>query len=166
MLASPNGLSRQHLTLERKPLAFLPPPHPHVHTLHRERVHFEGRNSLRTGHPRLRPAVTHYYSEMVTAHPDSSPFVRDGDSGMWRSLSFWCCNQRKKFPENSSGPRAQGGRIQNANTTRGIPPQADRQPTKKTKTKKHRGRDGARAPPRGQRWHRPSNHCSCVHECL
>lgn len=91
------GLLGQQPILGRKPLAFFAPSQARVQNP-RQRVHSGQGSPLRTGHPRLGPAVTHSGSEMVTAHPFSQT-----RRGLWRSLPLWCCNQRKKSPGNSWG---------------------------------------------------------------
>lgn len=45
------------------------PSLPQTQALHRQRVHSEQGDTRRAGRTRLRPAVTHDYSEMVAAHP-------------------------------------------------------------------------------------------------
>lgn len=78
------------LDSDRKPLAFSAP----TCTLPtgRGRVVRQG-TSLETGHPRLRPAGTHYYSEMVTSGA-SLPFILE-----WT----WACGGRFLFGVATAG---------------------------------------------------------------
>lgn len=87
----PPGVTiRRHSILDRKPLAFSAP----TCTLPtgRGRVVRQG-TSLETGCPRLRPAVTHYYSEMVTSGA-SLPFILE-----WT----WACGGRFLFGVATAG---------------------------------------------------------------
>lgn len=68
-------------------------------------------NPLRTGHPRLRPAVTHDYSEVVTAHPLSQTETRACGGPVLSGVAT-PEEQVSKEQLGELGPRAQGGRIQ------------------------------------------------------
>lgn len=103
---------RQHLVLERKPLVFFAPTPTPICTLSTEKgcVWMQG-TPLRTGHSRLRPAVTHYYSEIVTSGSRLTlcPGTRLGHVEVPFDLMLQ--PQRKKFPkEQLVGCSGQGPR--------------------------------------------------------
>lgn len=104
MLTSPSGLFwwdvKTTLILERKHLAFFRPRPPCAHLSTGKRC-VSRQGTLRTGHPRLRPAVTHCYSEMVTSGA-SLPFILEWN--LHGEVPFSLAWQpQRKFPKEQLG---------------------------------------------------------------
>lgn len=125
------------LMLERKPLAFFLPATPipmHTHSTGKGCISRQG-TPLRTGHPRLRPAVTHCYSEMVTSGA-SLPFILEWTRACRGPFLSGVATTEEVSQRTAGGSaRAKGpgrrksekkNKPKNATTTPGIPPQSDR----------------------------------------
>lgn len=109
--SAPQGTLKTAVDCGKETVSIFAPFQPRVQTPHRQRVHSGQGNPLRTGHPRLRPAVTHDYSEVVTAHPLSQTEMRACGGPVLSGVAT-PEEQVSKEQLGELGPRAQGGRMQ------------------------------------------------------
>lgn len=110
---------------------------------------------LRTRHPRLRPAVTHCYSEMMTSGA-SLPFILEWTRACRGPFLSGVATTEEVSQRTAGGSaRAKGPGRRN---TKKKTVNAKTTPGNSSAVRPQDGRDGARAPPRGQMWHPNCNH--------
>lgn len=152
---------RKHSIPEGKPSLFLPPPLP-LHALATDDgCSLRPGAPLRTGQARLRAAVTHYYSETVTSGV-CSPVSHSDTRHVAVPLSSWC-KRRGRSSKRTDWGSMWGGSAQHQEIRDVEYGNTTEEPARRGISSSVRcpeGRDGARAPPRGQRWHPACNHVS------
>lgn len=126
----------------------------HTHSTGKGCISRQG-TPLRTGHPRLRPAVTHCYSEMVTSGA-SLPFILEWTRACRGPFLSGVATTEEVSQRTAGGSaRAKGpGRRKSEKKTQ----KRNYNTGNSSAVRPQDGRDGARAPPRGQMWHPNCNH--------